>query len=219
MFNVIRKSFTLIELLVVIAIIAILASMLLPALNKARSTAKKIACVNNFKQLGTVCKFYTNDYDGWVPPAAQTYNVKYFDIWSRVALNPSEPGRVGWAAMYYKSRSVDPAIPALCCPEALREDFYSDSGSKSSYGTYGLNIHVSYFVSWSANKVWHKYNQYKKPTTVMQASECATTHGLSGNTYHSEDNPVFRHLKATNIVWLDGHVSTEKVITPDMYVD
>ena len=62
-----RAGFTLIELLVVIAIIAILVSLLLPALTRARDSGRKAACISNLRQMGIAVHAYASDHDGRIP--------------------------------------------------------------------------------------------------------------------------------------------------------
>ena len=77
------RLFTLIELLIVISIIAILAAMLLPALNRARSKAKTIGCTSNLKQQGMAFFLYANSYDDWICPSIYGGGLEDAYFWYR----------------------------------------------------------------------------------------------------------------------------------------
>lgn len=206
-----RRIFTLIELLVVIAIIAILASMLLPALNKARDSAKSIKCKSNLKQIGTAWQMYINDNKGQLVP----YRVTNF-----------YPARTTNTTMYWQEFLMDylhltynpntyirfaKTGTAFFCPQQSKQStlIYENS--------YGMNLYAIGGLDFGPYKGYRKLNQLKRVSGHLVSSDCrSATNPEVGNFYVIA--PIygsafsFRHNNTTNSFYADGHVGDSRLV-------
>ena len=153
-----KSAFTLIELLVVIAIIAILASLLLPALARAKARAQRISCTSNLKQVGLSFRLFSNDHSDKFP-----FNTPLNEGGTFVA---GPPIAYGTAVDIYRSLSNELVTPkVLACnsdtAKAKSTDFLNISGATSSSFGQGAqdSSKLSYFAGIDADE--------GKPQTVL----------------------------------------------------
>ncbi len=158
------KEFTLIELLVVIAIIAILASMLLPALKNAKEMAVKSLCMSNMRQIGMAANLYANDYNGNIPEKhANAAEALYGNYLWRGVVTPEDYGPLGRLAAGFKTGKGDylPNLDLFFCPGftvfAGNYSGYSQgsevlTGAKTNFETAGARCWSAYSVNvWTAD--------------------------------------------------------------------
>jgi prepilin-type N-terminal cleavage/methylation domain-containing protein/prepilin-type processing-associated H-X9-DG protein len=200
----IQRGFTLVELLVVIAIISILAGMLLPALDRALSSARQISCVNNLKQAGTGFNFYLEDNNMWFPVLVCNVGEAYLSNPNSVCV--SRAHKPTWFCALsdsaFGSCGIDEQV--LKCPGDENTDYDGWGTAKNVY-SYGYN---SNFGAKALPATYTKLGNILTPSSTILMADTLEDGDSQYSVRHSvtTDGVSDRHNEGSNILFPDWHV-------------
>ncbi len=221
-----KKSFTLIELLVVVAIIAVLVALLLPSLQRARESARRVVCKSHLKELGTAYMLYANDYEGWLP--APMYGEQYdwgyswdaqlakYLNYPRVLIGDSEsPPKADYSVLQCPSDT----FKVRQYPNGVRRSYsmasYVGAQAHWPYPYYHMPLKLSWASApsfnylllewWEPNNIVghngparvHIYDHYRGLFEIRQPYGWASNVGYGVGRFHDNDG--------ANYLYLDGH--------------
>lgn len=231
------KKFTLIELLIVIAIIAILAGMLLPALNSARARGIGTQCVNNLRQLGLGIGLYHGDFDDYMPPQRTYLTSTHIATWTQMLMGPNRKDATNpYQSGLYMKKGDYISTTNLHCPSPMLDKV--DLTATVTHSDAGGNPKKS--ASWWIRNPHYALNSNMYPATYGQSVRISAIKSPSKKLYTADiwernafdvsdkrygcirwqigvfnntdyGNVAARHLSLANVMHGDGSVRGYKI--------
>lgn len=208
-----KHRFTLIELLVTVAIIAILFSLLMPSLSKAKHLASRIACTNNMKQIHLAVLSYTESYQSWMPITKPSLVYDSTSAYALTWMQTIHPFLNG------KTFDGDPknSCQALYCPAGSAQTLKNGKGQPLTNYAYTSFLGHMYYATSSIAYKPRRMDKCPKPSTraYFLDGKCISMNSILydfGTMAEALVDVDLRHPGGTNALFVDGHVEQDKIL-------